>query len=284
MSKKRFSSIMIMVIFMKEYIIKEHEDGTKVTVREVQLVLLEMLKDIDALCQKHHINYWLTGGSALGAVRHKGFIPWDDDADIGMMREDYERFVKVVHELGDGYVAQNFDIDDRYNVVVPMKVRKKGTYCEEVNSLLKNKCTECDGLFIDIFVLDYVNDCKWKDFVWRMRNGFLMVVITLLENLHFNPKALKRRFLRNAKRYGQLNQGNTMIGYDLTWTFNSFFRPVVYPKESVFPLRYVPFEDTKLPIPKDPKPMLDNEVSCNFMSYPPLKDQQPKHLKDARLS
>ena len=117
-----------------------------------------------------------------------------------------------------------------------------------------------------------------------MRNGFLMVVITLLENLHFNPKALKRRFLRNAKRYGQLNQGNAMIGYDLTWTFNSFFHPVVYPKESVFPLRYVPFEDTKLPIPKDPKPMLDNEVSCNFMSYPPLKDQQPKHLKDARLS
>ena len=80
-------------------------------------------------------------------------------------RQDYERFVKVVHELGDGYVAQNFDIDERYNVVVPMKVRKKGTYCEEVNSLLKNKCTECDGLFIDIFVLDYVNDCKWKDFI-----------------------------------------------------------------------------------------------------------------------
>ena len=68
---------------MKEYILKTRKDGTSITVRDVQLVLLEMLKDIDALCKKHNIRYWLTGGSALGAVRHKGFIPWDDDADIG---------------------------------------------------------------------------------------------------------------------------------------------------------------------------------------------------------
>ena len=73
---------------MKEYILKTRKDGTSITVRDVQLVLLEMLKDIDALCKKHNIRYWLTGGSALGAVRHKGFIPWDDDADIGMLRED----------------------------------------------------------------------------------------------------------------------------------------------------------------------------------------------------
>ena len=71
---------------MKEYILKTRKDGTSITVRDVQLVLLEMLKDIDALCKKHNIRYWLTGGSALGAVRHKGFIPWDDDADIGMLR------------------------------------------------------------------------------------------------------------------------------------------------------------------------------------------------------
>ena len=83
---------------MKEYILKTRKDGTSITVRDVQLVLLEMLKDIDALCKKHNIRYWLTGGSALGAVRHKGFIPWDDDADIGMLREDYEKFQRVVHE------------------------------------------------------------------------------------------------------------------------------------------------------------------------------------------
>ena len=93
---------------MEEYILKVKEDGTKITVRDVQLRLLEILKDIDALCQKHNISYWLTGGSALGAVRHQGFIPWDDDADIGMMYEDYQKFLKVVNELDDCYVVQSF--------------------------------------------------------------------------------------------------------------------------------------------------------------------------------
>lgn len=269
---------------MKEYILKTKTDGSVITVRDVQLVLLEMLKDIDALCRKHGISYWLTGGSALGAVRHKGFIPWDDDADIGMLREDYEKFQTVVHELGDDYVTQCFETHREYNVLVPpMKVRKKGTYCVEYNALLKNKCKDSDGLFIDVFVLDHVSEQKGKDFVWRMRNGFLMVWIALFENLHINPLLLKRRFVRNAKTYGRKYQSSPLIGYDLTWTFNSFFHPVVYTRESVFPIQYVEFEDTKLPIPKRPKDMLDVEVSVNHMSYPPVKDQMPKHIKDIEL-
>ncbi|MCR0121295.1 LicD family protein [[Clostridium] innocuum] len=269
---------------MKEYILKTRKDGTSITVRDVQLVLLEMLKDIDALCKKHNIRYWLTGGSALGAVRHKGFIPWDDDADIGMLREDYEKFQRVVHELGDAYITQCFETHSKYNVLVPpMKVRKKGTYCVEYNALLKNKCRDSDGLFIDIFVLDHVSENKAKDFIWRVRNGILMVLIVFFENLHCNPLLLKRRFVRNAKKYGQINKNTAWIGYDLTWTFNSFFHPVVYSLESVFPIQYVEFEDTMLPVPKRPKDMLDVEVSTQHMSYPPLKDQAPKHIKDIEL-
>ena len=269
---------------MKEYILKTRKDGTSITVRDVQLVLLEMLKDIDALCKKHNIRYWLTGGSALGAVRHKGFIPWDDDADIGMLREDYEKFQRVVHELVDAYITQCFETHREYNVLVPpMKVRKKGTYCVEYNALLKNKCRDSDGLFIDIFVLDHVSENKAKDFIWRVRNGILMVLIVFFENLHCNPLLLKRRFVRNAKKYGQINKNTAWIGYDLTWTFNSFFHPVVYSLESVFPIQYVEFEDTMLPVPKRPKDMLDVEVSTQHMSYPPLKDQAPKHIKDIEL-
>ena len=63
---------------MKNYILKTNDDGSTVTVRDVQLVLLDILKDIDALCRTYEIPYWLTGGSCLGAVRHKGFIPWYD--------------------------------------------------------------------------------------------------------------------------------------------------------------------------------------------------------------
>ena len=80
-----------------------------------------------------------------------------------MLREDYEKFQRVVHELGDAYITQCFETHSEYNVLVPpMKVRKKGTYCVEYNALLKNKCKDSDGLFIDIFVLDHVSENKAK--------------------------------------------------------------------------------------------------------------------------
>ena len=63
---------------------------------KIKLVLLEIMDDIHATCERHQLQYVLCGGSCLGAVRHKGFIPWDDDIDIGMPRPDYERFLDLV--------------------------------------------------------------------------------------------------------------------------------------------------------------------------------------------
>ena len=70
--------------------------------------LLGIMRDIDAVCRQHGITYWLDGGTALGARRHGGFIPWDDDVDLGMPREDHERFLQIAPEaLGEGYVVSN---------------------------------------------------------------------------------------------------------------------------------------------------------------------------------
>ena len=112
-----------------EYIIKE-ENGEKITIKTVQKELYKILIEIDRICEKNNIDYFLTGGTCLGAVRHKGFIPWDDDADIGMSRKDYKKFIKTLKkDLSENFTYHCYEKDKRYLVTWPaMKIRIKNTY------------------------------------------------------------------------------------------------------------------------------------------------------------
>ncbi len=272
----------------KEYVIKVLDDGSKICVHDVHKVLLEMLKDFDALCQKYKIPYYLTGGSCLGAVRHYGFIPWDDDADVGMLYEDYLRFLKACEkELpNDKYYYQCFDTHKEYNVLIPaMKFRKKHTYIKEANSLLANKCHDGEGIFLDVFIVDYVSENKVMDFLWRIPSYLYMPLIVLFENLHTNPLWLKRSFMRYVRRYGKISkkQGSKMIGYDLTWLWDKPWQPVVYRKDDIYPVQYHKFEDTMLPIPKHPDALLKVEIKGDYMSFPKSNMQAPKHIVDIDL-
>ena len=84
----------------------------KTQLRACQLKQLSILEVIDGICQKHHIDYWLDGGSLLGAVRHGGFIPWDDDIDIGMTLEGLQKFIQVAPaELPDHLFLQTPESD-----------------------------------------------------------------------------------------------------------------------------------------------------------------------------
>lgn len=86
----------------------------KETLRELQLLELEILLAIDAVCKEYAIAYFLDSGTALGAKRHDGFIPWDDDIDIGMPREDYDKFLQIAPAaLGDGFTVANPQDDSR---------------------------------------------------------------------------------------------------------------------------------------------------------------------------
>ena len=120
--------------------------------RQLQLTITEIIDEIDRICKKHNLRYYLYGGTLLGAVRHKGFIPWDDDADLVMPRADYEKFRKICKtELGEGFFYQTSQTDEDFHMLFT-KIRKNNTYVHEEKWESKNMHK---GIFVDILPLDH---------------------------------------------------------------------------------------------------------------------------------
>lgn len=119
--------------------------------RQVQLRILQILLEIDRICIKHNIRYYLAYGTTIGAIRHNGFIPWDDDADIHMFKEDYEKFKKVCKtELDKKYFFQDEESDKGYKSYLP-KIRMNNT------AFVEGWAKDWDmhhGIYVDIFILD----------------------------------------------------------------------------------------------------------------------------------
>lgn len=124
--------------------------------RELQMVELELLKEFDRVCRKHNIRYSITGGTLLGAVRHGGFIPWDDDADISMLRSEYEKFIAVCDQELDSsrFYFQDIDRTKGYRWGYGKLRRKDSVFLREHQEHMPYE----QGIFIDIFPRDGVPD------------------------------------------------------------------------------------------------------------------------------
>lgn len=119
--------------------------------RRMQLLELDMLAELDRVCRANDIKYTIFGGTLLGAVRHKGYIPWDDDADIAMLREDYDKFKQVAHEMNPEICYfQDHDTDSEYRWGYG-KLRRTGTKFVRVGQE-HLKCKT--GVFVDVFPMD----------------------------------------------------------------------------------------------------------------------------------
>ena len=120
---------------------------------QLKAVELSILNAVGFLCDKFGIKWWLDGGTCLGAMRHKGFIPWDDDIDIGMMRSDYDRFCSIAStELPDGYSFHDSRNSSGYAAMF-CKVYKDGTRFENQEGRDSGSAM---GIFVDVFPYDYL--------------------------------------------------------------------------------------------------------------------------------
>ena len=150
------------------------EDGYSGKLDLLRGLLLDMLREFDRICRKHGIRYFLSGGSMLGAARHGGFIPWDDDVDVGMLREDFNRFKEIApSELNEKYSYQSFTNQNGYHFFFD-RITAKNTYFA---SRYSDGYEMPKGFSIDIFVYDRVPDDpkSWRKHWKRLMNKRLLM-------------------------------------------------------------------------------------------------------------
>jgi lipopolysaccharide cholinephosphotransferase len=146
----------------KEDFSKYNGEGTDL--RKGQLRLLDMMVEFDRICKKHDIPYFLSGGTCLGAVRHGGFIPWDDDVDIDVWHTDYKKLMKILpKELPEYYLMQTPKTDKGFYRLY-MKIVDKNSYVRFIKDGRRQRL-EHKGLSIDIFPLEAVFSYKLRNFV-----------------------------------------------------------------------------------------------------------------------
>lgn len=141
-------------------------------INQLKNIQLNILREFIRICEENELQYYLVGGSAIGAIRHKGFIPWDDDIDVGMPRKDYNRFLEIAQEsLPDYYFLQTYETDPEY-LANFAKIRDSRTTF--IESSMRNRKIN-HGVYIDVFPLDYYpeTNVKWFRMVELLQNARL---------------------------------------------------------------------------------------------------------------
>ena len=143
-------------------------------IRPLQLRLLDILMVIHRMCEQHGLRYYLADGSLIGAVRHKGFIPWDDDMDICMPRHDYELLIQHAHEwLPKRYEFVCFELDSNY----PLHFGK--VQDAETTLIERPHLYYLGGVYVDVFPIDGAPRCRLAQRLWNTRYKFLTSMLYL---------------------------------------------------------------------------------------------------------
>lgn len=240
-----------------------YNDEDNSELRRLQMTILEIIKLFADICEKNNLRYFMVGGTMLGAARHRGFIPWDDDVDMGMPRPDYEKFLKIVRrELPDRYGFLNYKSDENYKRYFSRIINKEVKIFNNSNSI-----EIVENAWLDIFPYDGMPKGKlhqqvhfWHLTGWRLlyhmscfdelvnlnrpgRPKYQQIIIKFLEftklGRNLSTKKLMMRIEKGLCKY-DYDKSDTLVSF-----FGAYMTREIIKKDLFGKLTYYPFEDTE---------------------------------------
>lgn len=264
------------------------EDAYDGKLSAIQNVLLAFLLEVDRICKKHNIKYFLGGGSLLGAIRHKGFIPWDDDADVMMLREDYDKFLKVLpNELSDKFSYQSYKSKEP-NHFPFTKIRIN-------NTILSTEFTSGfdylhQGIFLDVLAQDKTSNNKIISKIhMRLTAAFRWLVLDKWRGKPVKGRSKASSFVANVLKavlpmsFLEFMQNKLMVLYkdkkDCKYLYDSMGRNIgngAFPAQWLDEAIWVDFENTKMPVPKEYDKYL-TYLYGDYMNMIPVSKRHVSH-------
>ena len=252
----------------------------KLSIEEAKKLELDILDFIDSFCKEHGINYCINYGTLIGAIRHKGFIPWDDDIDLSMTRENYEKFIQLFSEKQSRYKLLSLETDDQYfnNFI---KIVDPTTKIIDT----RNTKTYDSGVFIDIFPMDTFNDTKVVDICYKLES-FKLLSFSKHKNIVYGDSKLKDlirtlfwlllrpvspRFFANQIEK-QIQRYRVENGKYIAFIPSKAKEKEIFPRDMFDEQIETPFEHLVLPAPKHFDAVL-KQFYDDYMTVPPKEKQ-----------
>ena len=233
------------------------------------------------------IDFLMTGGDSYN---------FDGHIDpVIIAKEDYLRFIEVLkRDLNyDKFDFQCFQTDKKYNVLIPnMKIRKKDTYIEEVNFLLKNRCQGSNGVFVDISWYAGVSENKLIDQLYRTSIKLLMPIMVLLDNIGINPLPFKYLVEGIANHYAKVNHNSKYVSQTIAIPWEKFMHEPIFKREDIFPFKDCEFEGRTYMTYNNPMAVVHKWYGANctkkwngheWIETYPIEKRHTKHVRNLNL-
>ena len=255
--------------------------------KQFKKLLLDNLKNFDSFCKANNIAYFLMFGTLLGAVRHKGFIPWDDDIDLMIPRADYEKLIKIFNQKNSRYQLVSYETNNEFTAPLAKVIDTKTLLIQNYGYKEKVEL----GVYLDLFVLDGLpSDIKQQKKHIKTAYKYIRKWVHANHQFHYKNNSIFKDILRfiyylPSNIIGYKYYLNKIIDNCKKYNYDEskyvacisyFYRnPYIFLKE-YFDVEFIDFENIKCPIPREYNKILEI-VYGNWRELPPIEKRVSHH-------